>query len=233
MTTENNPTSNQISSDRRSAGPPLWMGFNLRMQPTVTIPYTHQDSPSKDSPSELFGEKTQARVVGQYGRSAVGDPALSQNAQTNSELGRGTVQSGDSSDRLPLQPNSLIPKYSRTTKYRWGCFRMASSNDAFRDSDHIHCSTAHHSLLYCPGDSCGGAPGCKPRHLGCLPTGITTSETRERSWSQLRREVKRWSSSPGIHASRILAGGAIHQRDSIWPRDSALVCHYSRSEATY
>ena len=132
MPTENIPTLNQSSPDRRPAGPPLWMGFNLRMQPTITTPYTYQNSPHKSSPSELHGEKAQARVVSQYGRSAVGDPALSQNAQTDSELGRGTVQSGDQSsmdDRLLLHPNSLIPKYSRATKYRWGCFRMASSND--------------------------------------------------------------------------------------------------------
>lgn len=187
MPTENLPTSNQTSSDRRPAGPPLWMGFNLRMQPTVTIPYTYQGSPRKDSPSELLGEKTQARVVGQYGRSIVGDLALSQNTQTNSELGRGTVQSGDQSamdDRLPLHANSLIPKYSRTTKYRWGCFRMASSNNVFGTSDHIRCSTAYHSLLYYPGDSCGDTPGCKPRHLGGLPTRITTAKTMERSWSK-------------------------------------------------
>ncbi len=72
------------------------------------------------------------RVVGQYGRSAVDDPVLSQNTQTDSELGRKTVQSGDQStmdDLLPLHQNSLTPKYSRTTKYRWACFRMASSND--------------------------------------------------------------------------------------------------------
>lgn len=132
MPTENIPTSNQPSSDRRPAGPPLWMGFNLRMQPTMTTPYTYQNSPHKYSPSELHGEKAQARVVSQYGRSDVGDPALSQNAQTDSELGRGTVQSGDQSsmdERLLLHPNILITKYSRATKYRWGCFRMASSID--------------------------------------------------------------------------------------------------------
>lgn len=179
MSTENMPTSDRTSSDRRPAGPPLWMGFNLRMQPTVTIPYTHQDSPYKGSPSELFGEKAQARVVGQYGRSA-------QNAQTSSELGRGTAQSGDSTmdDRFPLHPNSLTTKYSRTTKYRWGCFRMASSNDVFGNSDHTRCSIAHHSLHYRPGDSRGDTPGRKRRHLGGLPTGITAAETREGSWSQ-------------------------------------------------
>ena len=132
MPTDNIPISNQTSSDRRPAGPPLWMGFNLRMQPTMTTPYTYKGSPCKDSPSELHGEKIKVRVVGQYGRPAVGDPALSQNTQIDSELGRVTVQSGDQStmgDLLPLDPNSLTPKYSRTTKYRWGCFRMASSND--------------------------------------------------------------------------------------------------------
>ena len=132
MPTENIPTSNQSSSDRRPAGPPLWMGFKLRMQPTMTTPYTYQNSPHKYSPSELHGEKAQVRAVSQYGRSAVGDRALSQNAQTDSELGRGTAQGGDQSsmdDRLLLHPNSMIQKYSRATKYRWGCFRMASSND--------------------------------------------------------------------------------------------------------
>lgn len=132
MPTDNIPISSQTSSDRRPAGPPLWMGFNLRMQPTVTTPYTYKGSPCKDSPSTLHGEKTKVRLVGQYGRPAVGDPALSQNTQTDSELGRVTVQSGDQStmdDLLPLHPNSLTPKYSRATRYRWGCFRMAPFSD--------------------------------------------------------------------------------------------------------
>jgi hypothetical protein len=232
MPTENIPASSQTSSDRHPAGPPLWMGFKLRTQPTVATPSTHQGSPYKDSPSELLGEKNEARVVGQYGPSAVRD----QNAQTNSELGRGTAQSGDQStmdDRLLLHPNLLIPKYSRTTKYRWGCFRMASSNNVFVNSDHICCSAAHHPLLYCPGDSRGNIPGCEPRYLGGLPTGTATAKAIQRSRSKLRREEQGRSWSPGICASRVLEGGAIHQCDSIRSRDSALVCHYSHSLVSY
>lgn len=129
MQIEDMPSSDQTLSDRRTAGPPLWTGFTLRMQPTTATPYTYQGSPYKDSPSDSLGEKTRLRVVGQYGLSVVGDRALSQD-QPNSKLSRGTVQSGDQStvdDRSLLHPNLMIPKYSRITKYRWACFRMAFS----------------------------------------------------------------------------------------------------------
>lgn len=125
MSTEDIPSSNQPPSDRRPAGPPLWTGFNLRMQPTVATPYTYKGSPYTDSPSELLGEKTRSRVVGQYGLSVVGDRALLQDTRPN-----GKLQSGDQStmdDGLLLHPDILIPKYSRITKYRWACFRMPPS----------------------------------------------------------------------------------------------------------
>lgn len=177
MSTEDIPSSNQPPSDRRPAGPPLWTGFNLRMQPTAATPYTYQGSPYTDSPSELLGEKTRSRVVGQYGLSVVGDRALLQDTRPN-----GKLQSGDQStmdERLLLHPDLLIPKYSKITKYRWACFRMASFKNISGNSDQICYSTAHYPLHYCPGDSRGDIPGCDPKHLGCVLRHDTHAETME------------------------------------------------------